>query len=330
MDDIEKKIKNFFFSEMFFYMLIFILSVSIFKVLNTHNIPNNEFSIKTTISVLKFSPDWIAFQNRLMGPYLILFISKLGLSFETAWKLFLAFFIFLQNLTLVLILKRERYKNSEIIIILSIFSLIFLTIQHFCLYPWDNIDLFFFTLFSYWILKEKKIIYFLILFSLSIFNRETALFIPIYLILSSLIIKDKIPYFGFRSYKFFLGGFITFILGIMYVILIRDYLFIADESTHLDNFSLIGNRIHFFENLKYILYKNFFGTNLIYSFFIISTVIFFFIFRVKKNQNYLYCYLIFLLISINIIFFGYFNETRMLMILLPFVLFLGLEVKRSL
>ena len=77
MDDIEKKIKNFFFSEMFFYMLIFILSVSIFKVLNTHNIPNNEFSIKTTISVLKFSPDWIAFQNRLMGPYLILFISKL-------------------------------------------------------------------------------------------------------------------------------------------------------------------------------------------------------------------------------------------------------------
>ena len=44
------------FNDVFFYILIFILSVSIFKVLNTHNIPNNEFSIKTIISVLNFNP----------------------------------------------------------------------------------------------------------------------------------------------------------------------------------------------------------------------------------------------------------------------------------
>ena len=304
--------------------------MSIFKVLNTHNIPNNEFSIKTIISVLNFNPDWIAFQNRLMGPYLILFISKLGFSFETAWKLFLAFFIILQNFTLVLILKKEKYKNSKIIIILSLFSLIFLIIQHFCLYPWDNIDLFFFTLFSYWIIKDKNMIYFLTLFSLSLLNRETALFIPIYLILSSLTIKDKLPYFRFNNYKKILWGFTTLVLGITYVLFIRNYLFIENENTHLDNYNIIGNRIHLIENIEFIFYKNIFSTNLIYSFFIISAFIFFFVFRIKGNRNYVNCYLIFLLISINIIFFGYFNETRMLMILLPFILFLGLEVKRSL
>ena len=256
--------------------------MSIFKVLNTHNIPNNEFSIKTIISVLNFNPDWIAFQNRLMGPYLILFISKLGFSFETAWKLFLAFFIILQNFTLVLILKKEKYKNSKIIIILSLFSLIFLIIQHFCLYPWDNIDLFFFTLFSYWIIKDKNMIYFLTLFSLSLLNRETALFIPIYLILSSLTIKDKLPYFRFNNYKKIFWGFTTLVLGITYVLFIRNYLFIENENTHLDNYNIIGNRIHLIENIEFIFYKNIFSTNLIYSFFIISAFIFFFVFRIKE------------------------------------------------
>ena len=173
-------------------------------------------------------------------------------------------------------------------------------------------------------------IYFLTLFFFSLLNRETALFIPIYLILSSLTIKDKLPYFRFNNYKKILWGLMTLVLGITYVLFIRNYLFIENENTHLDNYNIIGNRIHLIENIEFIFYKNIFSTNLIYSFFIISAFIFFFVFRIKGNRNYVNCYLIFLLISINIIFFGYFNETRMLMILLPFILFLGLEVKRSL
>ncbi len=330
MEVFEKNIKKFFLSDSFFYIVILTLSVGIFKVLNTHNIPNNEFSIKTTLSVLNHNPDWIAFQNRLLAPYLVLFISKIGFSIEESWKLFLAFFILLQNLTMIYILKKEKIQNIQIIVILSMFSLLFLMMQHYCFYPWDSIDLFFFTLFSYWILKGKHVSYFFILFFISILNRETSLFIPLYLILSSIVMKNKIPYLTIKSFKRFLYGFLTMIFGLIYVKFIRYTLFIPNENTHLDNFDLIGNRIHFFENIQFIFYENFFGTNFIFSLFIIFSVIFFYVFRLKNNPNYLNCYLIFLLITLNIIFFGYFNETRMLLILLPFIFFMGLKIKQKL
>ena len=100
MKYLETKFKFFFSSDTYFYILIFLISVCVFKVINTHNIPNNEFSIKTTISVLENKPDWIAFQNRLLGPYLIFFLSKFTNSFVIAWKIYTALLIFIENFTL--------------------------------------------------------------------------------------------------------------------------------------------------------------------------------------------------------------------------------------
>ena len=44
MNVFEKRIKNFVFNDIFFYILVFILSVSIFKVLNTHVADSRAFA----------------------------------------------------------------------------------------------------------------------------------------------------------------------------------------------------------------------------------------------------------------------------------------------
>ena len=123
--------------------------------------------------------------------------------------------------------------------------------QHYCFYPWDSIDLIIFTLFSYWIIKEKHIIYFILLFFISILNRETALFLPLYLIISSLTLEKKIPYLYCLNFKNLCIGLTLFFSGIIYIKFVRHILFNINTEKHFDNFNFIGNRIHFFENLKH-------------------------------------------------------------------------------
>ena len=313
----------------FCFFIIILISICTFKVINTHSIPNNDFSIKVTLSVLNGDPDWIAFQNRLLGPYIILLISKFGFSVMTSWKIFTSFFILLQNFILFNIFIKEKKSTQESITGLIIFSFFFLVMQHYCFYPWDSIDLIIFTLFSYWIIKERHINYFILLFFVSIFNRETALFLPLYLIISSLNLEKKKPYLHCLNFKKLCIGITLFVSGVIYIKSVRYILFNINSETHLDNLNLIGNRIHFFENLNYIFIKNILSTNIIFSTFIIFSLIFFSFFIKKLNRGYLNCYLIFFLISLNIIIFGYFNESRMLLILIPFVIFLYLFIQRS-
>ena len=90
----------------------------------------------------------------------------------------------------------------------------------------------------------------------------------------------------------------------------------------------MGNHFLLLENLRSI-FVDYFGSGALLIFIIVVLGIAFFLSRIRSFQDgELKCLLISLVILLNTMVFGLFNETRMFFILLPFALFLSIGAMR--
>lgn len=167
------------------YVAAVLCAAAVFKVLLAFHAPHIKNLIGTTARIIQGKPDWLAHQNRLLGPYLVLLISKLNVSFSTAWMIFTGLWLAIESVLLFYVLRKQDQTPIKSIKFVMIFWFFFLMLQDFWLYTWDGIDLIIFTLFAYGIIKEKSTGFHLALFSVAIFNRESALFIATYILVSA-------------------------------------------------------------------------------------------------------------------------------------------------
>ena len=203
----------------------------------------------------------------------------------------------------------------------------FLTLQFNWFFPWDTIDLILFTCFAYGITKAFPISYFLPLFIFGIFNRESALFISIYLILDSFKFTKGQLLMQFIKSKSLIAGISLFIAGTFYIKFIRSILFISKPNGLLDkNNELLGNHIYFLSNLKDLFLINFTNYNFFVSIFIFVSFGYFISNFRKMDDRQLKLLIMYLIILSSIIVFGLLNETRLYFIILPFFLFLWLSL----
>lgn len=242
-------------SELLAYLLVSFLAICTYKILMTAHLPNIEALIIAAKGVTEGKPHWMAYQNRLLGPYIVLTISTLDISFKTAWVIYNALTLQIFCALIFWILRREglAYKDAFANLVYILFA--FLALQHYWFYTWDSIDIIIFTAFAYGILKAAPTRLFLVLFAIGILNRESALFIGAYIALNSFTFSTGKIIPRLTNIKNLLTGSVLLVAGALYTKTIRHALFISKSDGLPDSrHELIGNHVYFFSNLKSLFF----------------------------------------------------------------------------
>lgn len=318
---------------LFYFFILLFISLSVYKVIAQIYSPYWQDLADTANGVVTGHPQWIAYQNRLLGPYLVHFISGLGISNISAVKVFTLLAVAIQNFVLFGVLAKAGVSCNKSLTYVVVYSFILLLFQDYGFYTWDSIDAILFTVFAWGIFQGRPVIYFVLLFLAAIFNRESALFISLYLMLDSFAfnVKDlsKVRISLTSRSKLAIGSLLT-IGGVMYTKLIRDYLFISQpngfsDSTHAQ----IGNHFHFQKNILDLFFNNLTSLNILNSIFILGSIIFIVYFIKLYTDRQLKAFAVFIILVVNILIFGLINETRMYIILVPFLIFFQMEMAKS-
>jgi hypothetical protein len=302
--------------------LLLVLSIAVYKVLLQIHAVNFEYLASLAQDVLHGNAYWRAYQNRLLAPGAVYLISLAGISYAAAYKIFILLSVTAQNLLFFGLLRRLGVVPGRALTWTAIYSLLFVLVQDQWFYPWDLVDALVFTLFAYGVFTAQPLSFFLCLFGVEIFNRESALFIALYIIIDAFDFAS-ITRFRLQSRLKLVVGSLLLAGGMIYTKLIRDALFVINPRGMLDSsHALLGNHITFFHNIKMILFSNLFTTDIVNSAFILGTVCYWLFFILDYTDTGIKALLIYLAMTVNIAIFGDINETRMYIILLPFILFL--------
>ena len=311
----------------YIFILLFI-SLCGYKVIAQIYSPYWQDLSDTASGVVTGHPQWIAYQNRLLGPYLVNLISAIGLSNVSAVKVFSLLTITIQNFVFFGLLAKTGIPFRKSVLYVVFYSFVFICIQDYGFYTWDSIDAILFTLFAWGIFQGKSTTYFIYLFLVAIINRESALFISLYLVIDSFQINNMKIHLSSKS-KLAIGSFLT-ISGVIYTKLIRDYLFISQPNGFSDSaHAQIGNQIHFYKNILDLFFNNLTSINILNSILIIGSVIYLAYFIKHYTDRQLKAFVVFIILVVNILIFGLINETRMYIILVPFLIFFQIEVGES-
>ncbi len=151
-------------SKIFPALVITFISFAVFKVLMQIHAAEFDTLTKNAYGVLIGKPNWIAYQNRLLGSYIVQLISMIGLPFFASFKVYICFMTLVQNFLFYFLLRKLNMPLRKSLIWVMIYSFSFILIQHKWFYPWDSLDAILFMLFAWGILQRKKTIFFCILF----------------------------------------------------------------------------------------------------------------------------------------------------------------------
>ena len=320
-------------SNNFYYaFIVFMISALTFRALYFMHGDWQDLS-DAALGITQGRPHWRAFQNRLLGPYLVLGLDFIFLSYRKSLLLFTAFSILINNFLLYFLLKLLTINNFKSVIFVCAWSFLFLLFQDYWIYTWDMIDIILFTLIYYIILFSENKISMLLLYPLALANREMALFIPViyiaYLCLNFIYNKNNIES---NLILKLIGAFLLIIFGIIYVKTTRDFLFIERSFGGADEINIsIGNHIHLFSNLeKLIIIGSFSASSFCIISVLVSTVVLSHLFFYTKIISIKLSIILFNLIIINIIIFGIVSEARMYLPLISLVIFIYVARQREL
>lgn len=224
-----KKIKDgktlkIFLKKLNFKVIFSIISISLATIyfLNLKHSLNVDILVDASYGVAEGTPPWKAFQNRLLGPYILRFMTYLGFSKYFSFISFIIIAILFNNVIFYICLSKLKLPFKKSILWITIFNTLFISFQHSWLYIWDFIDISFYIIYYFLISKNKFYKELLVINFLHIFNRETALIMTIVILFY--FIQSRLD----RKYKSFLITGLTFnlIFGSLYTYFSREYLFI--------------------------------------------------------------------------------------------------------
>ena len=284
-------------------------------------------SIIRSQGVMSGYPDWIAFQNRLLGPMLVQAIHLTGIEYDAA-HMFVQAFAWLLNCALVYVFVTASGRSPQTAIIaVTSFAIIFLFSQYRRLLIWDSLDLLMMTTLAYLAFSLPRLRYLIPLFIFGILNRESGLFVALFILIDAFdtdaLLRLRIRVTNW--FKFW-TGISLMLIGIIYVKSVRTLFFIetrggTDDIEH----QLIGNHFQIFTNLRGIIRGSFLDTNFAHTAMVaalVATLLFFFWNDTDRRRKGA---ILTLSILANILMFGIFRETRTLLPLLPLALFYGLD-----
>ena len=302
-------IKKFNVSQMIWLAIISFLVCHLFMTMHQGN---NFLALSdAAYGVIDGHPHWITYQNRLLGPFTVLILSKVGFSFLTALKIFYVLGITIQIFLLDLLLRRTGCSETRSLSWVLFYCFLFIIYQHGWFYTWDVFDILLFTVFSYFVLHKKPTYYFVLLFFIALLNRESALFIALFLIVKGISIDFSNKLIHIKLVRTTIIGFFLLLFGICWTHSIRLWLFISSPQWILNlkipDHSFFGNMIQI-QNL----YNLYFGPGTIRdALWVFGSIIL--LCRIGKpiSREYAYLLFIYIIYLLSLLLFGLVGETRM-------------------
>ncbi|MFO7891314.1 MAG: hypothetical protein R6V04_13360 [bacterium] len=313
-----------------FLLLILLFTIIEIRIINEIHIIHYNFERLVLVGegALRGMPSYRAFQNRLLGSILVKAISIItGLSFRAASKFFIYATLFLSNFLCFFLFSDLTRSKKSALKYTFYFIVIFIAMQHYkYIILFDFPELIIALLFAYGVFKNKGLGYFLPVFLIGIVNKESSLFICLWLIINEVLLIPGFPFIQIKHKLPFAAGWLLAGIGIAYTKLSRDLLFkksiieeVGQDSAH----KVYGNHIRLMDNLKELFYHNITSTNIIVTVFLLTLIGFIIYLNLKYKEKFIIRLSILMLIMItsNVVF-GVVNETRIYFYLIPFILML--------
>lgn len=148
--------------------------------------------VRNMHGILVGTPDWYAFQPRLLGPAIVELLSTVAhRSFLHCYYAVSIGLLFFDNGICFWIARKMSLDIKMSMIAVCVFGTLFVILQDKdWLYLWDLVDILVMFGFAYGLYAQKSVSYFVAICFTGIFNHEMALFIAIWLGLSSIYITD--------------------------------------------------------------------------------------------------------------------------------------------
>jgi hypothetical protein len=313
-------------------ILAFFLSISLFRLVAFVFQPADYIRLaETSLGVTTGHPVWKTFQNRVLGPYIIKALTFASLDYVHAHILFQIVTVAIAAFLCWRLGRKYGGSSQSALLALTLFVMCFaLLISPPWLYSWDFIDLIVFILFIDLVLSGMSLLWFIGLFAIAIWNRDSAIFIALWLILDPLV-----HFFYQRQYKLpsapldwrrMLVGTICIAVGFLSLELLRRNLLVEEVGPKLyPNFPInrwggyhitLGPNVAFLkESLTHFTRPFWFAVPV---FLAIVAVLGACVVRLDP-QRYLALYLVELSFMASLFVFGLFFETRIYLPLIPFV-----------
>jgi hypothetical protein len=144
------------------------------------HVANMDMLLAASDGVLSGTPHWRAFQNRLLGPYLLDLFRNVS---QNPYNEFAKVFLMLENFALCGCAYLLTRKVSLTVLALVSSSVLWVCCIHYFSYPWDFIESVTLTMLFLFAVRSDGILPFVILFVIFVLNRESCIFIGLFLIL---------------------------------------------------------------------------------------------------------------------------------------------------
>ncbi len=273
--------------------------------------------------VVDGTPPWHAFQNRLLAPYVSLWISKFGVSYLTAAIVYTFATIGLAILTFYLLARRACGQATEAVLWTLVYCFSFTFLQAYILMVWDATDMWLMTILAYLMTFSQRIRYLVPLYFLATLNRESGLYVALFVVIDSF---DLSRWSSFRvriaDRAKLAAGVAMLVIGVAYTKLSRDLLFdqLRPGATGPQD-DLLGNHRHFANNIRDLFKHNWMDENILHTAPVVGIGIFLLwnIFRLTQVQLKIVIFSAAIFLAVMV--FGILNETRVLFPFVPIFVF---------
>ena len=289
---------------------------------------NYAWAAEASLGVTKGHPVWKMWQSRVLGPYFIEALTFGSLDYVKAHILFQIITVCIASFLCWRLGKKYGGSDQSALLALTIFVMCFaLLLQPPYLYSWDFIDIIVFVLFIDFILSGKSLPWFIGLFAIAILNRESAVFIALWLILDPLVrCFYQRQYNNPLDWRGMLAGAICIATGFVIVELLNRKL-LVEAKMSADSYPVVLSQN--VDRLKQSLthFDRYFPITVPVF---LATVIVLGACAVRRDpQRYLALYLVQVSYMASLFVLGQLMETRVYLALIPFVVIAVVLLSRS-
>lgn len=285
-------------------------------------------SINAAASVIAGTPGFAINQSRVLAPYTVAYLSLLvGGNFGLAHVLFMCLTTFITGLLFLSLVTRCFGSNAGWAAFTAFHLLFAMLLNEQWLFAWDHYSIIAFLLFVYFAITGKNWRWFTCLFAIAIFNRESALFIALWMVLQALCgARFQHPskdWWQHVDKALCLSGLICGIAGIAIIRILRSTLLIHED--HAAPGVVHNLLVTWPHNLQATVdaFTTNFGIRIVCPGFLVFTAIVAILLARRNPARFLALSITHLTLVVSIFLFGVITETRVMLELVPFVI-LGL------
>lgn len=282
--------------------------------------------IAATQGIVDGYPHWVIYQSRILGPYFIKLIAQLTGHFAIAYLLFVWITFFITGYWVLRLMARLVEKTFAWTVFFVFQTVIAALISNTWFYPWDGIGLIIYTVFIYFALNHKSYLWLVALFSVALFNRESAFYIAFYMIISPIVnvfLNSKAT--PRTDWSMILSGLLCAAIGFSVISALRRVLLIKEigpELWGLPDFADKQAHIQITENIQFIqdaIHLNNASADLFVPAMFLFILILLINLAVRYPQRWLALCITHLVLLVSLLVFAVLRETRIFFEFVPFI-----------